>query len=578
VYRFKGDLKKLVAVHSTIQCHGNNGRITLDDCCPQAESFLFMMSLFYNTHSNKHSNEELMERILIIIVLLLSSSVHASDLGSLGIMKADDVTKLLPEIKGLDFPQGFFGLSVAIEQDYMVISAPYASYTGALAVYQKVNNDWQLMQMLDASSLDGIDHLGSAVDIHGGTIFVGAKDSNLAAQEAGAILMFQLVGDRWQNTGHVLSPNPKAYGYFGAYLKMVGDLAVVAEDTGVNQSGHFYVYDISGENWQLLKVIDDMDLEGQPGTSDLIVALDQTHLVLSRSGSGSSGSLVRVYDLADPSWQTYQTIHSPVPSHTFGNALSIDTQQLVIADSSLNSDNGIVYFYEKVNDVWQLEQSVFGPEHEPDKEFGSTVHISNDQLLVGSYGDNELAGTAGAVFYFARIGGEWQQQQKLLASDGVVFDRFGIESELGESEIIISSIYADSPSNNSGKVYSFTFDGSVWSERQILEPLPQHDSLLFSNGLAMNEDWLVVGADGDSDQGNKAGAVYVYRKQNGSLVFEEKLYAQQAAADQQFGKKIVIQNDKMLIAATGNRVSHGYVHYYRLIEGQWVFQTTGYFS
>ncbi len=513
-----------------------------------------------------------MDKILIFIALLFSTAVNGMDVNSVGVLKVGGVTKLLPEIKGLDFSQGYFGSSIAIENNYMVVGAPNSSYGGAIAVYEKVNDQWVLMQMMDTASMLSIGRLGNSVDIAGGIIYVGAEASDLGIDGAGAILVFELINGKWERTRSILSPDPVVDGQFGANLNVEGDLAVVTEIRGFNQSGLFYVYDISGDDWQLSTVIDDMDLEAQAYNWSLEAVVEQSHVVLSRSRSGSSSALVRVYDRTDNSWQTYQEFQSPVQSRSFGDSVSMNGNQMVIADSGLNSNRGAVYYYLKNNGQWNLEQTLVGPIAEPDKEFGSSVQLNNDHLLIGSYGDDDIAGAAGALYYYQKVGDSWQQQQKLLASEGAVYDRFGIKSELGDDEIIISAYYADSPTYNSGKVYSFKLIGNSWSEDQIIEPLTRHNRSLFSNALALNDDWIMVGADGDSDQGDEAGAVYIFAKQGDELVFVEKLYAQQAASDQQFGKKIILQDDKMLIGATGNTVIDGYVHYYRLTGGQWVFQ------
>lgn len=193
-------------------------------------------------------------------------------------------------------------------------------------------------------------------------------------------------------------------------------------------------------------------------------------------------------------------------------------------------------------------------------------------MLIGSYGDDEVTSGAGAVFYYTYDGQGWSEQQKILASDGDVYDNFGFEADLYNDDFVIGSYRADASSFNSGKVYSYHLNNNSWDENQIILPLAPAFESLFSNGLALNNDWIVVGADGDNDIGERSGAVYLYQKNQNQLNFIEKMYAFNPAAQQQFGKNIIIDGDIMLISATGSVVSHGFVHFYRLINDAWIFQ------
>ncbi len=511
--------------------------------------------------------------LILIPFLLLTTLVGAANLNSLAISQKGQFTQLLPEITGLEEESGLFGFTTAIDGEYLVVSAAYALNRGAVAVYRKSSSQWELLQMLDTVGFDGLADFGSSVAISGNKMVVGSRVNSYTDTETGGVVVYELIDGLWKYAETIVLPHTRGRAGAGPKVTLKGDRLLVAHHLGVNQSDLFYIYTFNNNSWQLDKTIDDMDLDSQPGTSQLDIDFDERHMVLSRSQSGSAGSLLRVYDLTGNTWSNYQILQPTPASHGFGNALSLDGNRLVVADDSYNSDAGVVYFFEKTNGLWQLQQTIEGPEADMDKEFGSSVQLQGEDLVVGSYGDDETAGAAGAAFYFKLINGQWVQQQKLLASDGAKFDNFGSITTLKGDELVISAMRADTNVFNAGKVYSFQLSNGLWSEAQVIAPLPTNDDSLFSNALAMDDQWLAVGADGDNDMGESAGAVYLYRKSQGSLDFVKKIYAEVPEDEQQFGKNLVLDGDVMLVAATGNRVIDGYVHYYKLVSNQWVYQS-----
>ena len=54
--------------------------------------------------------------------------------------------------------------------------------------------------------------------------------------------------------------------------------------------------------------------------------------------------------------------------------------------------------------------------------FGMSVRIDGDTVVVGSVGDDDYRG---AAYVFIRSGTTWTEQAKLTASDRAMFDEFG---------------------------------------------------------------------------------------------------------------------------------------------------------
>ena len=99
-------------------------------------------------------------------------------------------------------------------------------------------------------------------------------------------------------------------------------------------------------------------------------------------------------------------------------------------------------------------------------EFGFSVAISGETVLVGAENDDSPAGADdGSAYVFVRSGTIWTQQAKLIAGDGRVFDKFGYSVALSADTALVGSPFDDVASgNNAGSAYVFVRSGTVWTQ------------------------------------------------------------------------------------------------------------------
>src|SRR5947208_11953407 len=71
--------------------------------------------------------------------------------------------------------------------------------------------------------------------------------------------------------------------------------------------------------------------------------------------------------------------------------------------------------------------------------FGQSVAVSGNKIVVGAPLDDNAKGTdAGAAYVFVRDNnGNWTQQQKLIASDGITRDQFGQSVSIQGNTIVV---------------------------------------------------------------------------------------------------------------------------------------------
>ena len=90
----------------------------------------------------------------------------------------------------------------------------------------------------------------------------------------------------------------------------------------------------------------------------------------------------------------------------------------------VRDDNGTSL--DKTDDFWQEQAKLTASDAAASDQFGFSVSISADTVVVGSVNDDDAGSNSGSAYVFTRIGSTWSQQAKLIASDGASGDGFGI--------------------------------------------------------------------------------------------------------------------------------------------------------
>ena len=74
-------------------------------------------------------------------------------------------------------------------------------------------------------------------------------------------------------------------------------------------------------------------------------------------------------------------------------------------------------------------------------QFGYSVAISGETVVVGAPFDDGAAGfDQGSAYVFVRSGGVWSQQQKLLASDAASGDEFGFSVAISGETVVVGAL------------------------------------------------------------------------------------------------------------------------------------------
>lgn len=263
----------------------------------------------------------------------------------------------------------------------------------------------------------------------------------------------------------------------------------------------------------------------------------------------------------------------------FGWSVSVSGDVALIgarADDPGGSLSGSVYVFRRSGGNWIEEQKLIASDGEGSDNFGGSVSISGEIALMGASGDDDLADLSGAAYVFRRIDGIWVEEQKLTASDGSDDDQFGDHVSISDEIALIGAPFdghiGEPNGDNSGSVYVFQWNGTSWVEEQKLTASDASAHDRFGSSVSVFEDVALIGAEGRDEAGLNRGSAYVFRLINGIWVEEQKLLPDDAEDQDNFGTSVSVSGDIALAGSPGDDDSgagSGSAYVFDRVDGEW---------
>jgi len=250
--------------------------------------------------------------------------------------------------------------------------------------------------------------------------------------------------------------------------------------------------------------------------------------------------------------------------HNLGYHMDFDDggHRLAVSAYQENSGRGAAYVYllDPLTQTWTEEQRVVPTDTDSDRTFGAPS-LDGLRLLVGAATDDEAASNAGAayLFTFNSISGEWEQSRKLLAPDAEAEDRFGVAVALSGDWALVGAYFEDENGDQAGAAYLFGRNiggADQWGFATKLLASDGATGDLFATWLAIEGDIAVVGAfHADLPGLGDAGAAWVFERDHpspGAWGERTKLIAPDADAGATFGRQVAMDGDRVAIGAAGS--------------------------
>ena len=299
-----------------------------------------------------------------------------NDIAMLGVMRRDDKGKdsgavvsferesntwkqhqifTAPDAK----PGDAFGQSIALTENHLIIGAPRNDAlgvdSGAAYLYKREKGTWRYQTKITASDGTAGDLFGISVAIDGNTVLVGADLHDEKAENAGAVYVYTLNGNRWKQEAKLMASDGGKTDIFGVRVALSKDTALISarrDDTkelGID-AGSAYIFVRDGDNWT-----QQVKLTSPDGQAD------------DRFGRGV--------------------------------ALSGDTAIISAMNHDANgTDTGALYLYKNGADGWRYTSKFVAKSSMPEDRFGWNVGLSNDVAIVATPNHDAKGQESGAVF------------------------------------------------------------------------------------------------------------------------------------------------------------------------------------
>ncbi|MBI4406876.1 MAG: right-handed parallel beta-helix repeat-containing protein [Candidatus Kerfeldbacteria bacterium] len=336
----------------------------------------------------------------------------------------------------------YFGSAVALSGDVFVAGSPSHSGGGAAYVYRYDGTNWNQEAKLTGSDVTSGDYFGYTVAVSGDVIVVGSIYQNVS----GAAYVYRYNGSSWsQETKLTASDRSGWSDYYGISVGVDEDTIVIGANPrnsdNTSTAGAAYVYSYSGSTWSQSAILESSDGEVDDYFGYAVDVYSDTIVV------GAQGrNAAYVYRYSGSSWneEAELTASDAGSNDYFGAAVSVSDDVALVGTSNADA----AYFYRFDGATW-LEETIV---EEAGQGFGMAVSVDNDLAVVGAY-QNYLGTSSGSAHVYRYDGSSWDEQAELTARDGQVGDYYGYAVAMDGTTAVLGAQNDDDLATNAGSAY-----------------------------------------------------------------------------------------------------------------------------
>jgi MYXO-CTERM domain-containing protein len=364
--------------------------------------------------------------------------------------------------------------------------------------------------------------LGNAIAAQGTTVLVGASATFGATGDA---YVFGRSGATWSERADLGYNAANCFGFnfsLGTSVALDGPIAIVGAPgvpspaTALWNVGAAYVFASSGSSWSSGGICPQQAAlfasDGFDGDRfGAAVAIVGTTAFVGAPSKNPSGA-VYVFTQSGTTWSQTGKLATSDTTVLFGASAAVSGDTAVFGDP-YNAGGGAAYVFVKSGATWSQQAKLVPSTVSGAPEFGASVAIDGNTIVVGAHHASGGATLTGAAFVFSRSGTTWSQQAELVGKSavGATIGTFG-ESVAVHGTTAIAGAPTTNVGVNKGQgaAYLFAQSGSTWTQQyEILAADGQaHDA--FGSAVALGDSYALVGAAGSSPSGGQEGSAYVF--------------------------------------------------------------------
>ncbi|QDU65313.1 hypothetical protein [Engelhardtia mirabilis] len=343
---------------------------------------------------------------------------------------------------------------------------------------------------------------------------------------------------------------------FGRRVGLSGTTAI-----GASFNGAWIIDRTASGKWKVGDLLTPLDPHS-PSCFGASVAIDGDRAVVSdycESLTGFQSGSVYVFERG-PGGSWSQTAKLFVPGAAsqpaFGWDLDLEGNRLAVGAPNGQSPfssalSGVVHVFELLPDGnWVLDATIAPQTHWDNMDFGESVALSGDRLLVGAPSFINHDHDAHLEIFDRNAAGQWVAKAVLTPPGVQEYDWTGRAVALEGDTAVAGAALHDAISINDGVVWVWERQaGGVWKLAQALvtpgSPVDSHAGI----SLALDGDRMLVGARGETVDGVvKAGAAHLWkRNSNGIWNWQERIVSPAPEDTAYAGTDVALGNGWVLL-------------------------------
>ncbi len=219
---------------------------------------------------------------------------------------------------------------------------------------------------------------------------------------------------------------------------------------------------------------------------------------------------------------------------------------------------------------WRIEATIVPSDGLPDDEFGFSVALDGDTLVVGVPGSDGTAPNAGGVQVYVRSGGSWIREARIDSPVAVPNVRFGSQVAVSGNTLVASMPGSAAVGRDGRAIVYRRFAPSTWLLDATLLSMPQTtDRSSFAASVAVAGDRIVIGEPREDAPAPGAGAVHVFADVGGAWIRRAVLASPVAAAGDLLGTSVAFDGSRLVAGAPGSN-RPGFAQIFDRVGTTWI--------
>jgi hypothetical protein len=429
--------------------------------------------------------------------------------------------------------------------------------SGSAYIFYFDGSSWSQQAKLKASDGEASDVFGISVFISGDYAIIGAQNNDTNGANSGAAYIFERDGTSWHQMTKLTGIDEQTSDNFGCSVYLKDGYAIVGarnDDDSASNSGSAYIFKQIGSEWTQIKKLNasDPDVNDYFGYS---VAIDDGYALIGSKGDDDNGT-------DSGSVYFYPIINKARLSSINDVRVTKSTAQEAIPFTRIDINGGNFTISATSSNLSLVANEDISISGSVSNLFNGNA-LANETLCLslnitptfGQYGKttisliitdaNGLTDTQSFDYELT------YPEQKIIALDGAAGDEFGWSVDIFNNFAIVGAEYDDDNGSSSGSAYIYQYSGTSWVQTQKLVPSDGAASDYFGYRVAIYEDTAIIGAFADDDLGSVSGSAYIFTNDGNTWTQTDKLLASDGNANESFGDVVSIHGSYLIVGAPG---------------------------